>query len=181
MYVRHLGFLSPLTQCQAMTEIFLTLLYSCMLNILRFAVTLSEPPSLMHTSSTVLTGQLRCLHSLLKSFILIAYFIHTITHRQLPPSLIQPPISLLRHPSTTAPRSHIYILSFTARLLCAGALPFWSLPVISLVPLVSGFPLRSGWLAPKGLYSVVFQVFSSFTTIARYCAPSTLAFINDVV
>jgi len=49
-----------------------------------------------------------------------------------------------------------------------GALPLASCLVLPLVPLFSGFPLRT--VEPRGVYKLVFQVFSSFTTIASFLA-----------
>ena len=54
-----------------------------------------------------------------------------------------------------------------------GVLPIWSLVALPLVPLISGYPLRAV-AAPRGFYAVIFQIFSSFTTIARH---TTLALL----
>jgi len=50
-----------------------------------------------------------------------------------------------------------------------GVLPLWSVLTLPLVPIVAGFPLRSA-CPPKGFDALVFQVFSSFTTIASFLA-----------
>lgn len=51
----------------------------------------------------------------------------------------------------------------------AGALPVWSCLVLPLVPIFSGFPLRAA-SPPRGNYRLVFDVFSSFTTLASFLA-----------
>ena len=50
-----------------------------------------------------------------------------------------------------------------------GALPLASALVLPLVPLFAAYPLRN-WPAPPALYRPVFQIFSSFTTIASCLA-----------
>jgi len=51
----------------------------------------------------------------------------------------------------------------------AGALPLLSCLVLPLVPVFSGYPLRSA-APPAGKYKLVFEVFSSFTTLASFLA-----------
>jgi len=51
----------------------------------------------------------------------------------------------------------------------AGALPVWSCLVLPLVPIFSGYPLRAT-SPPRGNYRLVFDVFSSFTTLASFLA-----------
>jgi len=50
-----------------------------------------------------------------------------------------------------------------------GALPLASCLLLPLVPLFSGYPLRAP-AVPRGLYKPVFDVFSSFTTLASFLA-----------
>ena len=51
----------------------------------------------------------------------------------------------------------------------AGALPLLSCLLLPLVPLFSGHPLRAA-APPRGWYRPMFEVFSSFTTIAAFLA-----------
>lgn len=51
----------------------------------------------------------------------------------------------------------------------AGALPLLSCLVLPLVPIFSGYPLRSA-TPPTDKYKLVFEVFSSFTTLASFLA-----------
>jgi len=48
-------------------------------------------------------------------------------------------------------------------------LPVWSAVALPLVPIIAGYPLRTA-SPPRGLYALVFHVFSSFTTLASFLA-----------
>ena len=78
------------------------------------------------------------------------------------------PLSQLQLASLTLANTAATAWLFVSSNSIAGSLPLASVCILPFVPLFAAFPLRTAPPAP--IYRVVFQVFSSFTTIASCLA-----------